>query len=153
MFIKHLHCVMHSGMRLARKGTVLATLTDIPRTIKGCYLLGLSLCLALSPMLYAHSLIQLFSQPYDQGAIIISTLQMKSLVGGPGRGRSKMDTSCVQSQSPGIPFNTASPKRGLLDGGSQVAKTAQPGEGGEVIENRTLSMTEGKRKRGSCGHM
>lgn len=36
MFIKHLHCVMHSGTRLARKGSALTMLTDV--TIKSYHL-------------------------------------------------------------------------------------------------------------------
>lgn len=38
MFVKHLHCVMHSGTTLAKKGAALATLTDMTMTIKSYHL-------------------------------------------------------------------------------------------------------------------
>ena len=56
---------------------------------------------------------------------------MKRLVGKPGRGRSEIDASLVQSQAQSFTLTLLSiPKKGWFDGLSRVAKNTQLGGGG-----------------------
>ena len=58
MFIKHLHCVMHSGTRLAE-------LTDIAMRIKGCHLFRSEFVPGTELHAYGYYLTQFSPRLYD----------------------------------------------------------------------------------------
>ena len=126
MFIKHLHCVMHSGTRLA-------VLTDITMRIKGCHLFRSYFVPGTEFHAYGYYLTQFSPKLYDLESFkpLSPFFQMKRLVRKPGRGRSETDVSLVQFQAQSFTLTLPSiPRKGCSDGLSRVGKYTQLGGGG-----------------------